>query len=172
VLPFGVWMQRELSVIGPDRLKQVIGGVILAAVLAKVLLRIRPRDAWPWYWGPAACAASGLTGGLAGMGGPPIVIWVMAHTWSSDRARATMWMLFTGLMPVQLVVLYFMYGETTLDGAVTGAILWPVAILGSIPGLWLGKRLPPRVLRGTSVVLLFIASIYVIIQPLLATGSP
>ena len=165
MVPVGIWLQHELTMVSVPRLKQLIGALILTAVIVKVAWRLPPRASWPWYWGPIACIGSGLTGGLAGMSGPPAVMWVMAHTWSTERARATMWALFTGLAPLSIGVLRLQFGPEVFDRALTGMLMWPVVVLGSLPGLWIGARLSPRTMRGLSVVILTIAAVIAIAQP-------
>ena len=48
-----------------------------------------------------AGACGGLLGGLAGVPGPPLVMWVMAHDWSADVTRAFLFASFMCLVPVE-----------------------------------------------------------------------
>jgi hypothetical protein len=107
----------------------------------------------------------GFIGGVAGMGGPPIVMWVHAHDWSNQRSRATLWAYFSGLTPIQLVVLYLKFGPDVVTAVGTAAILAPVMVLGILPGLWLGHRIPKPRLRQISYTIILIISIYAIAEP-------
>jgi len=108
---------------------------------------------------------SGTMAGLAGMGGPPAVMWVMAHTWESAKSRVTLWMLFIGLAPIQLLFLTIQFGEDVPRAAGTGILLAPACLLGLIPGLWIGKRLSAKQLRILAEVLLLGISTSAILRP-------
>jgi uncharacterized membrane protein YfcA len=142
--------------------------IVLCAVLAQWLWRVRPRDHLHRGWGIGATTLCGYMSGLAGMGGPPVVMWVMAHRWSNQRSRATLWSLFTGLTPFQFFFLTRQFGEDVLYAYRDGAMLSPVMLLGILPGLWIGHRIPKPLLRQISYTILLLISLYAIGQPLVS----
>jgi uncharacterized membrane protein YfcA len=166
-VPFGVLLLERVSALEPARVRQVFGGVILAALLVKLLLRVRPRDRLHPAWLVVAMVLSGFMAGLAGMGGPPAVLWVMAHRWSGERSRVTLWALFAGLTPIQLFFLERQFGDPVIAALGTGAILAPLTILGIVGGLRLGVAIPKPRLRQLSYIILFLISGYAIVQPML-----
>jgi uncharacterized membrane protein YfcA len=168
-LPIGVWAQGELNEIcSVGTIRQVFGGIVLAALIAQWTFRVEPREKLHWFWGVGATGLGGFMAGLAGMGGPPVVLWIMAHRWSNPRSRATLWMLFTGLTPFQLFFLHQRFGEPVLGAIGDGAMLAPFVLLGLVPGLWLGARISKRRLRWVSYGILLAISAYAIVQPLIA----
>lgn len=148
-------------------IRQVFGGVVLTALIVQWVWRIRPREKLHWGWLTAAMPISGFMTGLSGMGGPPAVMWVMSHNWSNQRSRATLWAFFCATTPVSWISLQQRFGNEVFSAIGDGAILSPVMILGILPGLWLGQRIPKPALRQISYVILLVISLYAIGQPLL-----
>ena len=127
--------------------------------------KIEPRETLHPGWLFLAMPLSGTMAGLAGMGGPPAVMWVMAHAWESAKSRVTLWMLFIGLAPVQLLFMRLEFGPDVTRSAGLGLLLAPACLLGLVPGLWIGKRLSPKHLRILAEVLLLGISTSAIIRP-------
>jgi uncharacterized membrane protein YfcA len=169
VLPLGVLALHRLTVLHPHQVRQVFGGVVLAALIVQWTWRVRHHERVHWAWGGVAMVASGFMAGLAGMGGPPAVLWVMAHNWSTRRSRVTLWALFTGLMPLQIFFLHDRFGADVLAAAVEGALLAPIALLGILPGLWIGHRMSKARLRQVSSVIILLVALYAILQPVAAS---
>ena len=167
-IPVGILVLERIDGLEPSRVRQIFGAIILAALLVQLLARIEPRERLHPAWMLLAMPCSGFMSGLAGMGGPPAVLWVMAHRWSGERSRATLWVLFAALTPLQVVFLYRRFGDGVLDAARIGAILAPLTLLGVGAGLWIGGRIPKRRLRHLSYVILFLVSMYAILQPMWA----
>jgi uncharacterized membrane protein YfcA len=171
MLPLGVWTLHGIVQCCPvTTIRQIFGAIVLCAVLAQWWWRMRPRDHLHWGWGAAATVLCGYMSGLAGMGGPPVVMWVMAHRWSNQRSRATLWTLFTGLTPFQFFFLTRQFGDEVLIAYRDGALLSPVMLLGILPGLWIGHRIPKPLLRQMSYAILLLISLYAILQPPLSAA--
>jgi uncharacterized membrane protein YfcA len=164
-IPPGVWTLGELQSIGQDRIRQFFGLLVLLGLIAHWAARVKPRDQVPIAWGLAATSACGYLSGLAGMGGPPVVIWIMSHRWPPARIRVTLWVLFTGLTPIQLLFLYIRFGDVVGDAVVQGIAYAPLAGLALLPGMWIGRRLPRKRLRQLSFAILATVSAYAILQP-------
>ena len=169
-VPPGVWVLHHVTTLDAARIRQIFGGIVLAVLLVQWLWRIEPRENLHWAWGVAAVALCGFLGGLAGMGGPPVVMWIMAHRWSNPRSRATLWTLFTGMAPFQLYLLYDRFGEAVASALPGACLLAPVCLVGILPGLWLGGRIPKPRLRQISHLILLLISLYSILQPIV-TGA-
>lgn len=88
------------------------------------------------------------------MGGPPLVLWVMAHDWTAERTRAFLFASFMSLVPVQLALLYWTFGKDVVYGIAVGAALSPVVFLGSLFGLRVGALIPKPLLRRLAFFLL------------------
>jgi uncharacterized membrane protein YfcA len=140
------------------RIKFWVGFVILLLVLLQAAWRPAPRPRLHGGWNLAAFLASGFIGGLCSMGGPPLVLWVMAHDWPAERTRAFLFASFMGIVPVQLIALYLTFGADAARGAAWGAAFSPVALLGSLLGLRVGARFSkPALIRLAFVLLVAIA---------------
>jgi uncharacterized membrane protein YfcA len=165
-IPLGVWALRHVTLLDPSQVRQFFGAIVLTALLVQWLWRIRPRDTLHWAWGVLAAVLCGFLGGLAGMGGPPVVMWIMAHRWSNPRSRATLWTLFTGMAPLQLYFLHDRFGELVASALPAACLLAPICLLGIFPGLWLGARIAKPRLRQISYLIILFISLYAILQPI------
>jgi hypothetical protein len=114
--------------------------------------------------------SGGLPAGLCGMAGPPIVLWAMSHRWSSQRIRATLWAIFLTMTPLGIFFLYQRFKSVVLQSALLALAMTPAVLLGTLPGMWIGNRIPQPWLRRIGVALLVVLATYMICQPLL--GQP
>ena len=166
ILPLGVITQAAIVDIGRDQVRQVFGGLILAALILQQAWRIRPREHLHLGWGVLAAVLCGFMAGLAGMGGPALVMWVMAHTWTNERSRVTLWSVFLGLTPIQLIFLFHQFGDAVVPAMGSALVLAPITLLGVYPGIWLGNRIPRATLRHLAFGALAAISTWLIISPL------
>jgi hypothetical protein len=154
----GVGLVRVLAGYPVASLKFWVGAVMLALVAAQAWWRPMPRPKLHAAWDWAAFLGSGFTAGLCSMGGPPLVLWVMAHDWPADRTRGFLFASFMSLVPLQLVLLYSQFGQDVLRGALLGLALAPAVLAGSLAGLRVGGRFSKTILRRVAyTVLLAIA---------------
>jgi uncharacterized membrane protein YfcA len=150
----GVWV---LSLLMKDSVNQVkfwIGMVTLVMVVLQASWRPVPRERLHPGWNVAAFGASGFTGGLCSMGGPPLVLWVMAHNWTADRTRAFLFASFMTLVPVQLALLYLTFGDEVFYGLALGVVFTPMVLAGSLLGLRVGGRFSKPLLSRVAFLLL------------------
>ncbi len=163
--PTGVAVLGVLA--GQDRstVRRVFGAIVLFAVLVQLTLRVKPRDRLPARVMVGAMLASGFMGGLSGMGGPPAVLWVMAHRWSNPESRATLWAFFGGTTPVQLTLLWHEFGPPVVDAAGLGLAFIPATLVGLLPGLWIGHRISKARLRTISTIILAAIALYALMAP-------
>jgi len=167
MIPVGVFLLGRITLLSEAQVRQVFGVIVLLIVLFYALWRPHPRERIHPAWTVAAMLGGGLLAGLCGMAGPPIVLWAMTHQWSSQRTRATLWALFLGMAPMGLFFLYQRFGPAVLHAALLSLLMTPAVLLGAIPGIWVGNRIPKPVLRRLAIVLLLVLAGYMTIRPLL-----
>lgn len=166
-LPLGVWTLSLVESDQKDAASQIVGIVVLAIVAVQAALRVEPREslhpAWEWL----AFGMGGYLLGLCGMGGPAMVLWVMAHKWPMDRARAFLYFIFATGIPLQALLLWMAFGRQILTAMLLGLAALPSLVAGLYLGLWLSRLMPDRVLRVLSWIVLVLIAISAIVMPYL-----
>jgi uncharacterized membrane protein YfcA len=166
-LPLGAWALWMLGSEHNDLASQAVGVIVLAIVAVQSALRVQPReklhDAWEWL----AFSLGGFLLGLCGMGGPPMVLWVMAHNWPMNQARAFLYFLFVTGMPPQALIMWLMFGNEILGAMLLGLATIPALLAGLYLGLWLSRLMPDRVLRNLSWAVLVLIAVSAIVMPYL-----
>ncbi|RMF04615.1 MAG: hypothetical protein D6768_02830 [Chloroflexi bacterium] len=165
-IPVGVLLLLALNSLDKSQIKQVLGLLILAVLLAQVLWKVEPKgDLHPgWKW--LAFSSSGILLGLAAMGGPPVVMWVMAQRWSSRQSRAFLMALFLLGVPLQTVLLYYSSPQVIGAALLAGLAFAPVVALGSTAGVRLGNHINKLRLRQAAFTILFITAGAAVVSPL------
>ncbi len=154
----GLWALRHLADASPAAIRFWVGLALLALTLLKIAWRPRPRPRLHPAWDAAALLASGFCAGLISMGGPALVLWVMAHDWDARSTRGFLFASFLCLVPVQLALLYRSFGAPVLHGLALSAMLSPAILAGSVIGLRIGNRFSkPLLLRLVYAALILIA---------------
>ena len=159
----GVLILLGISTLDVSQIKFIVGCIVCGLVGLQILWKVHPSDTVRPLWGVLAFSASGLLGGIAGMGGPPLVLWVMAHNWSSEKTRAFLFALFVAVIPVQILLIGLTFGQGVITGVLAGAVLSPSVFLGTLIGLPLGNRLPKLVLRRVAFAILLVIGLNSII---------
>lgn len=147
---------KRLALLNPEDVRLFVGCIICLLVGIQLLFRVRPAEKVHPVWGALAFSVSGFLTGISGMGGPPLVMWAMAHDWSGEKIRAFLFVVFMASTPVQVLLLYLAFGADMLQGAAVGLVLAPVVFLGTAIGLPLGKRIPRPVFRRLAYLILVI----------------
>lgn len=150
----GIWVLTHLADCPMDSIKFWVGAVVLLLAIVQSIWQPRPRPRLHPVWDGLAFASSGFTGGLCAMGGPPLVLWVMAHDWPTDRTRAFLFAAFMSTVPLQIGVLYWTFGHDVLRGLGWGLLLSPAVLAGSWVGLRVGERFSKALLRRLAFVVL------------------
>ncbi len=164
-IPIGIFFLAFITNLDKDSVKQIVAIVILLIVAMQTLLKIKPREHISFIWTVIAFFTSGFTLGLISMGGPPVVVWVMARKWSALTTRAFLSALFFLASPLQVVLLYYSFGSNLLMFFLTGLAFSPVVIIGTLLGVKLGEFLNRDLLRKIILSLLVITSLASIISP-------
>ncbi|MEM9827694.1 MAG: sulfite exporter TauE/SafE family protein [Planctomycetota bacterium] len=160
----GLYLTRNWS---PILVRQFVGMMVLLVTLSFIFLRVKPREHLHPAWAFLAFPMSGLMQGIVGMGGPPMVFWVAAHDWKTERSRGFLFALYLiGLLPV-VVLLYWTFGDQVLEPSLAAILVFPLLIpathLGVRFGTWLGRDR----LRALTYTLLLCVGIAGIAAPLL-----
>jgi uncharacterized membrane protein YfcA len=166
-LPIGIYILTLIESFDKDNIKQFIGVAILMVVIAQLFFKIKPKEHLHIVWSFIAFGISGIALGMVSMGGPPVVLWVMAHNWEASRVRAFLSALFFMASPLQIALLYYSFGHALSSFFLTGLAFFPVVILGTLLGVKLGSFLNAKVLRKIVISLLAITSLASIISPYL-----
>ena len=171
MLPIGLYLMTLINDAGQSLAKQVVGAAVGLSVLIQLFARVKPRESIHPAFLPLAATTSGLSAATIGMGGPPLVLWIMAHDWPANRSRACLWSLFITWIPLQLAALILI--EYRFDGPpVAAASAWtlafiPVIFVATLFGNFLGKRLNRTRLRFFAYAMLLIIAAVAIASPLL-----
>jgi uncharacterized membrane protein YfcA len=166
-LPVGVAVLSVLAGAGRDRAKQVIGAVLLVVLITQYVSKVRPRAHVHPAWTPVAGITSGLMAGAIGMGGPPVVLWMMAHDWSAKQSRAFLWSTFLLGLPLNFALLAWTFGRPLVANFLLGLVYSPVVLVAATVGSRLGDRLNRQRLRTVAFCFLVAIAIVSIIGPLL-----
>ena len=156
---------------GQGTMKQAVGAAILLAVVLRVTVRVKPRAKVRWWWTAIAGFFSGYTGGVVGMSGPPLVLWVTAHEWSTNKTRVMLWIAMLPMMPLSFAFLIYWYGMPVVQGGLLGLAAVPVSLAGAMWGTRMGAKLPVVWLRGAALGLLVVIALASIAQPVMALGG-
>lgn len=152
--PFGAWL---LVALDPVVTRWVISLLILAAVGLLAL-------GWRYHGQPRLLstvgvgAASGLTGGLAGLTGPPVILFWMAGQHDAARLRANTVMFF-GFTGVFSAISYVVAGLLTAERVAGAITLLPVYAVALALGIWLFRFATDRFFRRLAFTLCAFAAI-------------
>ncbi|HST37662.1 MAG TPA: sulfite exporter TauE/SafE family protein [Allosphingosinicella sp.] len=102
--------------------------------------RIAASARSPAWIGTLFGIATGFTSQVAHAGGPPFQMWVMPRRLDRDVLIGTTAIFFAVLNWIK-VPAYVALGQFTRDNALTTLALLPFALLGSLAGVWLVRRI-------------------------------
>ncbi|WP_157845897.1 TSUP family transporter [Kiloniella litopenaei] len=167
-LPLGIISLGYITTaIDKDQIEQLVGIIILGIVGLQLVVRPIPRENLHPIWTFLAFGASGYTAGLIAVGGPPIVLWVMAHKWTNGQIRSFLFASFLASAPINAVVLYLVLGDSVFAPMLYGLAFSPLIALGSHLGVKLGHAFSPEKLRTIAFSILAISSLSSVAGPLL-----
>jgi uncharacterized membrane protein YfcA len=166
----GLILLKLLANLHIAQVRLVIGVILCLLVALQLLCRPRPALHLAWYWGILASVSSGLLTGTCGMGGPPMVLWAMAHDWPSKKMRGFLFGSFAAANPPQLLFLSIAFGPAILWYSLLGGALLPLVYLGALVGMPIGNRMNRQRLRWIAYALLAIIGISAIVPALFGIG--
>ncbi len=164
-LPAGIALLGWINAADSATIKTFVGIVLLAILLIQHSVRFTPRDDLHPLWDWLAFGLSGLMLGMIGMGGPPVVLWLMAHDWHPKRIRAFVTALFWIAAPVQIALLYARLGEESARAFGWGLLLLPVVIVAALLGVRIGNTFDRARLQQAVTLFLFLTAIVSIVSP-------
>lgn len=148
-----------------DRVKQMIGLLLLGVVFFKLFFRAEPhKKLWPG-WSYLAFITSGLMAGAFGIGGPPLVIWAASTDWPQEKIRAFLLGTTSLSLPVMLVFVYFKFPHETVPMLEKSLYIVPFVVLGVFIGLWLARRFSIVTFRRLTFIFLGLLAISLIVRP-------
>jgi uncharacterized protein len=166
-LPLGVLALYAIGKGNKDLASQVVGCVVLAIITIQRIWQVQPQPKIAEVWEWLAFGLGGFLLGLCGMGGPAMALWVLAHDWPMDRARAFLYYIFVTGIPVQAFLLWLAFGNDVLHAMLLGLAVFPAVLIGLYAGLYVGRLIPDRVLRNLSLAILAVIAISAIASPYL-----
>jgi len=169
-LPLGVYLMYQVSFLSQPQAKQIIGICIFSLVLLQ-WRRVRSTgESVHAGWGYLAGFFSGILNGLANIGGPPLVLWILAHGWSNEKMRVTALAFSLVFVPFQVGLMVLGFGVPILESLWKTTLLTPVILLGSWVGLRIGDGFSKDNLRLYMRLLLLVIAVSSVLGPLLSSG--
>jgi len=166
-LPLGIYCMYQASFLGQASVKQIIGSVILLLLLLQWKGVIKSSEKVPAIWGYIAGFFSGLLNGLANIGGPPLVLWILAHRWSNEKMRVTPIAFSLVFVPFQVILMMAVFGSALVQPLVKVILLTPTVLLGTWIGLKIGGKISREHLRIYMKLLLLFIAVSAILKPFL-----
>ena len=153
-LLLGLIILERLENLELSQVRAVIGAILCMVVLVQVMWRPKPVQTLHWGWAGAAFLCSGTLQGICGMGGPPLVMWSMAHDWPGKKIRGFLFAAFGLTIPVQLALLFYTFGFVVLWNVALGITCFPLVYAGSHIGLRIGNAINTDKLKIIAYALL------------------
>lgn len=148
-LPIGIW---TLTLLDPDVFRYSVSALALT-LLACLLSGLRYQGHVPNPMVYATGAFSGFTCGVAGIPGPPVILFYMARLLPPQVIRANT---FIFLSSTDIAMLPALYAFGRLDGSAVllGALLIVPNMTGNLFGAWLFRPQHERVYRGVAYAII------------------
>jgi uncharacterized membrane protein YfcA len=156
-VPLGLLILTELH---PNLVRLVIGAVILVSVV--LIHRGARLPSNPSRLLSATVGlVSGIINGLASMGGPPVVVYLLAIGHSTARLRATTIVYFMLSALVTAIPMAYR-GLITRDILIWSIASVPALFVGSRLGTWAFHRARPAHHKATALLVLIVLSVFLI----------
>jgi len=150
----------------PAWIKFGVGGLIVATFLVQVLVRPEPRERIAWPITLAAALLGGFLNGCVGMGGPPLVLWLLAQGFAGERLRLAIWSVMLAASLPALILLSVINGWQLLWLSAGSCLLAPLIWLAAFSGNRLGDRLSHGWTRRLAWGLLLVIAAQALLTPL------
>ena len=143
-----------LFALEPNLIRRIIGWLIVGA---SILILSGWRYSGPQGAGASATTGviSGLINGFVGLGGPPLVIYMLALKQSATVQRANT-LVFMAITSVLVLGSTFVGGGVTLENSFLGMLTAPFQIAGGWLGARLFLKLPAELFKKFSLVALIV----------------
>ncbi len=167
-LPLGIWVLWAMESLPVETIRQIVGGVVLVATISIMLVRPTPQASIRPIWGILAFPASGFFQGLVGIGGPPIVFWLLAHDWDTRQMRGFLFAMFLISIIPAIGLLYIVFGDRIVRPGLIAAATTPMLLVATHFGMQVGEWLGRERLRKLTLCLLVLMGISALAAPLLS----
>jgi len=167
-MPLGVCTLWLIGQGSKDTASQVVGCIVLGIVAMQKLWRVQPQPRLHPAWEFLAFSLGGFLLGLCGMGGPVMVLWVLAHDWPMNKARAFLFFLFATGFPFQAILMWSFFRGEVLNAMILAAAALPAILAGLWVGLTLSRLFPDRILRSLTTAVLILIALSAILSPYLS----
>ena len=164
--PAGIFVLLYMESLPVMTLRQIVGGFVLVATLATILLKPKPQERIHPGWSWIAFPLSGFLQGLVGMGGPIMVFWAQAHDWDTRQVRGFLFAMYLASIVPALGFLYYSFGERIFTSSLATVMLIPLLLLVTMFGLKFGTLLGTKRLRTVTLGLLLILGLAGLAAPL------
>ncbi|MGE5340353.1 MAG: sulfite exporter TauE/SafE family protein [Candidatus Omnitrophota bacterium] len=164
-IPLGVYSMYRISFFSKSSIEQMIGVVIFLLLLLQWWDIIKIQETVSRFWGYTAGFFSGFLDGLANIGGPPLVLWILAHRWSNEKMRATPLAFAIVFTPMQFVFMAIAFGSRMWSPFVKASLLTPLVLVGSWIGLKIGEKFSKKHLLLYMRLLLLSVVLSAIVKP-------
>lgn len=157
-LPVGISVLGIVAEQGQEVSRAVLGTALILA-LAMQQFPAAGASRVPGRFATAvAASASGFLAGLIGMGGPPLVLWVMRQDWSSRAQRCFLWLSFLQVMPLQIGLMAWKFGPIWWQALAIGTLAIPITLTtAGLASRWADRWSKQRLRFGMQLFLLVIA---------------
>jgi uncharacterized membrane protein YfcA len=149
-MPLGAWL---LASVDKGLIVKAVSGIIVAFVLV-MAAGVRYRGRRSVAGGVAVGAISGVMMATTSVGGPPVLMYLLAGNDPPARHRANIIMYYMATQ-FPLILIMFWYGLAGIGAIVRGIVLLPLMLLGA----WIGHLLfdphNERLYRRVALVILF-----------------
>lgn len=154
--PIGVWL---VSSTDGDLVRRIVAVVVLVASVGLALRWKFPFSIRNPIGNAVMGAASGALFGFGGVGGPPVIIGMLAEEIPPRVTRATLLAFFAIAQTCTLASLAIVQG-VTLNGLLYGVAMAPAYYLGSAVGLRLLTPARAWIFRSASIAVLVAIAVY------------
>jgi hypothetical protein len=155
----GIAFLYQVQDLDREVLKQGVGFAVLGLTLLQMSLHPLPRENVSLHWTVLAGLCSGFGLGAVGMGGPFLVLWVMAHNWSSLKTRGTLFAAYIPGTIVGVIMGPLVFGQEVFYGLCVALLASPIILAGIPLGMWIGKLIPKPMLKKIAyLTLLFVSA--------------
>ena len=143
----GIWLAyRFAASVSPYAIMATVGAISILFGIYRLWSAGRPLPAeprrWPEWVGALFGMASGFTSQIAHAGQPPFQLWVLPRNLPREMLVGTT-ALYFALNNWIKVPAYIALGQFTRANLLTAAVLMPLALLATLAGVWLVRRIAP-----------------------------
>ena len=167
-LPLGIGLLYMINRLDTAYIKQLVGLMLLLILATQLFVTFKPREHLHFAWSILSFGLSGIMLGMLGMGGPPIILWLMAHDWQPKRTRAFITAVFLFAAPVQIALLYWKFGASLSHAFYWGIAATPIVIISALIGVKIGNNFDKGRLKKAVSFFLFLTAVISIISPYLS----